>query len=392
MKRSGTGRRGWRWWLREAHLWIGLALCLPLVVLGVTGSLLVYGHEIDDALTGRTAPQVTPGEPQPLDAIVAAAVASAGGERAPTMARMPDHAGDPAMVRLRAADGGFRGGSTVLVDPVSLAVLADAGGGASPWLRVMHDLHGHAMVPGGVGRDIIGWLGVAMLVLGLSGLVMWWPRPGRWKAAFTVKRGARGLRLHRDLHGAVGIWSLAVFVVVSLSGVYIAFPETTGAALRAVFGGRDLRAEASSLRTGAVAAGGVEAIASALALARAEVADAGVAAIAFGRRPEEPVRVTMRRGAVESRLVPQVEVYVDPAAATVLAVHDPGRYGFGETVVAWQRALHYGHGLGPVYKALVFLSGLLPLLFAITGVAMWWLKRRARRPARHEAGALAEAD
>ena len=95
MERSGTGRRGWRWWLREAHLWIGLALCLPLVVLGVTGSLLVYGHEIDDALTGRTAPQVTPGEPQPLDAIVAAAVASAGGGRAPTMALMPGHAGDP---------------------------------------------------------------------------------------------------------------------------------------------------------------------------------------------------------------------------------------------------------------------------------------------------------
>jgi uncharacterized iron-regulated membrane protein len=35
--------------------------------------------------------------------------------------------------------------------------------------------------------------------------------------------------------------------------------------------------------------------------------------------------------------------------------------------------------LGHIWRALVFLSGLLPLLFAITGVSMWWLKRARRR-------------
>ena len=34
------------------------------------------------------------------------------------------------------------------------------------------------------------------------------------------------------------------------------------------------------------------------------------------------------------------------------------------------------HGLGTFYWLLVFLSGLTPLLFLITGTVMWWKKRR----------------
>jgi uncharacterized iron-regulated membrane protein len=43
------------------------------------------------------------------------------------------------------------------------------------------------------------------------------------------------------------------------------------------------------------------------------------------------------------------------------------------------RGLHAGEGLGPVYRALVFASGFLPLLFVSTGFLMWWKKRQARR-------------
>ena len=56
------------------------------------------------------------------------------------------------------------------------------------------------------GRTFVGWLGVAMLVLGLTGLVLWWPKRGQWKYAFFVRRTATGLRFHRELHAATGIW------------------------------------------------------------------------------------------------------------------------------------------------------------------------------------------
>ena len=51
----------------------------------------------------------------------------------------------------------------------------------------------------------------------------------------------------------------------------------------------------------------------------------------------------------------------------------------GERIIAWQRALHYGIGLGGGYKFLVFVSGVIIPVFAITGFLMWWIKRRNRR-------------
>ena len=74
-----------------------------------------------------------------------------------------------------------------------------------------------------------------------------------------------------------------------------------------------------------------------------------------------------------------ITVFVDPWARRVIEVLDPRRFSIGERILAWQHALHAGEALGWAWKILVFLSGFLPLLFALTGVSMWWIKRSRRR-------------
>ena len=59
--------------------------------------------------------------------------------------------------------------------------------------------------------------------------MLWWPRRGQWKYAFFVRRTARGLRFHRELHAVLGIWVFLVFMAVSFSGVVLAWPQTMGA-------------------------------------------------------------------------------------------------------------------------------------------------------------------
>jgi uncharacterized iron-regulated membrane protein len=94
--------------------------------------------------------------------------------------------------------------------------------------------------------------------------------------------------------------------------------------------------------------------------------------------------------------VPPVTVIVDQWSRRVIETFDPRRFSLGERILAWQHALHAGQALGWVWTILVFLSGLLPLLFALTGSAMWWLKRRrqpvaaARDLATNTAGRAAE--
>jgi len=50
-----------------------------------------------------------------------------------------------------------------------------------------------------------------------------------------------------------------------------------------------------------------------------------------------------------------------------------------ERFLAWMRPVHDG-SLGFAWRFLVFLSGLVPTLFMVTGLVMWWKKRQRRVP------------
>ncbi|MBN9085927.1 MAG: PepSY domain-containing protein [Reyranella sp.] len=414
-----------RYWLQQLHLWIGLILMLPLVMMGVTGAVLVYAHDIEH-LVGQGEPTVkTIGDWQSPSALIEAAkAASKEPGRIPIAVRWPIEVGEPAAVRLsrpgmateRPQFGGegrreggqqqqqggqqpaqgrvptqspFAGSQQLLFDPVSLELLQTQQT-MTGWVRFFHDLHGHLFIVGGLGREIVGWLGVALLVLGCSGLYLWWPRAGQWKAAFTVRRKARGVRLNRELHGAVGIWSLVLFMLVNFTGVYLAFPQQIAAAVNTVWPGRDMRAAQFQARVepmrGATAIG----LDDALALAKARVPDARFLNAFLPTRPDQALRIGMiRTGHGEG--APTITVIIDPWRKTIVDVFDPKTLSTGETIIAWQRALHYGQGLGSVYKFLVFVVGLVIPLFAVTGFLMWWLKRRNRRAGERAKAAIIAA-
>jgi uncharacterized iron-regulated membrane protein len=424
-----------RYWLQQIHLWIGLILLLPLVMMGVTGAVLVYAHDIEH-LFGQGEPEVrTAGEwRSPSELIAAASAANKEPGRIPIAVRWPLEVGEPAAVRLsrpgmaterpqfrgegrgqggqqqggsQAQGGGqgqaggqpqaggqaqgrvpvqspFAGSLQIMLDPVTAEPLSTQQT-MTGWVRFFHDLHGHVLIPGGLGREIVGWLGVALLFLGCSGLYLWWPRPGQWKLAFMVRRKARGVRFNRELHGAVGIWSLVLFMLVNFTGVYLAFPQQISAAVNMVWPGRDMRAAQFQARVEPMRGGTRIGLDDALVLAKERVPDARFLNAFLPTRPDQALRIGLIR-TDHAEGAPIITVIIDPWRRTIVDVFDPRTLSTGETIIAWQRALHYGQGLGEGYKFLVFVSGLIIPLFAITGFLMWWLKRRNRR-----AGARAKA-
>ncbi len=367
--------------LRTIHLWLGVSLGIPLALIGVSGSILVFEHEIAALFEAAPERTLAQGEIQPASAIVEAARARAPAGTVPALLALPDAAGEPATVRFtqpgRAAGPGAA--VTVQVDPVSLATFERPEPSAvQRGLREIFQFHAN-LSAGREGRIWVGWLGVVMCFFGVSGLIMWWPRPSRWKQAFGVTKGAQGIRLNRELHGAAGFWGLVVFMMISFSGVYIVFPETAGELVRTVLPGRDLRAEVASLRVQPLAGGPQLDVDRVVSLARSHADDVDLRMVAFPIRPEQPYRVAFKMpGRTVGHGVPMIAVFVDPWAAEVIATHDPRAFTLGESVSVWQRALHGGYGLGWVWKILTFLSGLLPVLFAITGISMWWLRRRKK--------------
>ncbi len=404
-------RRTFRYWLQQLHLWVGLILLLPLVMMGITGAVLVYAHDIEHLLGQGDPPVKTAGEWQSAAKLIEAAkAANSEPGRIPIAVRWPIEVGEPAAVRLSrpgmanerpqfrgGQQGGQQGGQAtgapargrvptqspfagslqILIDPVSLQVL-ETQQAMTGWVRFFHDLHGHIFIPGGVGREIVGWLGVAMLVLGCSGLYLWWPKPGQWKAAFQVRRKAKGLRLNRELHGAVGIWSLVIFMLVNFTGVYLAFPQQISAAVNTVWPGRDMRAAMFQARVEPMRGTAPMDVDEAVELARARVPGTRFLNAFLSVRPDQALRVGLIRPGHEEG-APIITVIIDPYRKSVVDVFDPQAMSTGEKIIAWQRALHYGIGLGGVYKFLVFVSGVIIPIFAVTGFLMWWIKRRNRR-------------
>lgn len=363
--------------LFQVHLWTGLILGTVFVLLGISGSVLVYHDELGALLSPRPHVQ-SEGKPLRVSQLIAAAQTAMPDKRA-VQINLADAAHEPAIVRMtdagRSRSLRVRGGTDVFVDPVTAQILGTGKAGMSPIMRIAHDMHG-SLFMGRAGRVTVGWLGVLMLVLGVTGLVIWWPKLAVWKRAFIVRRHARGYALHRELHGATGIWCLVLFLVVTFTGTAIVFPQTTRSSAALVTGAPPAAKPAFNFRRGpnvtpvpdATLMGPDEAI----ALAQNAEPDARVVSLSLPRGREGAYRVVLRRDGGG----PASLVFVDPWHGRVIesgAVTSPA-----DSFVAWQRPLHEGQGLGPVWRVAVFLSGFLPLLFFVTGVTMWLKKRRGR--------------
>ena len=367
---SGSVWPGIRRWLMRIHLWIGIAFCIPFAVLGITGSYLVYDQDV------TAPPRATAvGDYKAPTAIIAAALAVHPQQRATNLA-MPLFAGEPAAVRVTNGSGqrGARGTSQVFVDPVSLEVLGTREGVRTPLSDFMHSLHGNFLFGGRDGRSIVGWMGVGMTFLGLSGLILWWPRKGAWKNSLW-RKNTRGFVFQRQLHSTVGVLGWVAFIAVSFTGVAISFPQTITAGFQGVFGGDPAQPRIASIEplanTSAINPD------QAVAVALGAVPAARLSSMNLPAEADEPYRINL---IADSALAgaPLINAVVDPYRSQVLSVRDPRGFKLGDTLMAWQRTVHDGRAWGAIWAFLVFFSGLMPPLFAVTGTAMWWMRRRAR--------------
>src|SRR5258706_6311594 len=223
--------RAFRRALQTIHLWMGLILAIPIILIGLSGSALLLQREI---LSLSIPAASATGESQSIARIIASAQSAEPDLRANSV-ELPASPGRPASVQFQISNRPHRT-MEVYVDPISLKVL-----GSSEIIRrgpirdVLVTIHEYLMFPGHIGLPLLGWMAVALTFMGLSGLILWWPRQGRWLSAFLVRRGARGLRFHLDLHHAAGIWGSVLLLILSVSGIYLAFPQSVSETVRLVF-------------------------------------------------------------------------------------------------------------------------------------------------------------
>lgn len=359
-----------RLWL-NVHLWIALSLVALLVPISISGGLLAWHDEIDSVINPKryavSGPQAVL-HPSEYLAQAEAAVADDPTKPRATALRYPEP-GWPMRVVMRAQprEAGARPRLvTAYLDPPTGKVL-DVVDFRASLFGFLHVFHENLTIPEYSGRQIVGWAGVGMLILSLTGIWLWWPRGGNF---------LRGLRWRRsslftfNLHHLLGFWISLPLAVVSATGVYLSFPQTAREAMSSIAP----MSPQGQRGFGPVAQRTV--LTADQALAAAMAAEPNGKPVALFLPVQQRGRpLTWRTQISRAGSGDIVTVTTDDQNGQTSPAAVPLS---GDRAAAWIRWIHEGSRGGPVWAILVTLTGIFPSIFAVTGIIMWLRKRSDR--------------
>ncbi len=404
---SALYRAVWRW-----HFYAGLFVAPLAILLSVTGAIYLWKPQYE-AWRYRAL----------LTAPVGTVTQSAAAQFAAATATHPDATaitftpaftpGSTSETVLRLRDGEK---TSVYVDPATARVtgeLADS----DRFMRIVHNLHG-TLLAGSAGEYVVELAASWAIILFLTGLYLWWPRPHFTAWGFLLPRlRAKGRVFWRDLHAVPAVWLAAATLFLLTTGLL--WTKAAGTWYRtisaAVGQGTPRESNAGAHRselTGwspplqAGLAQKIDALVSAppaddphaehrRASAESKFENRNskipslsldrVIAIAAEHHVTQPYAIALPVGptGVYSALTDRnlafsrVYLHLDRYSGRVLAEVRYGDFGWLAKFSLWAIIAHEGQLFGLLNQLLGTLAALGVLLLAVTGLTMWWQRRPA---------------
>lgn len=356
------------------HLWPSLISAIILIVVCLTGTIIVYCDEIID-FANRDVLYVKDVQSKKLPV----ATLLLNFKKAFPQRRSPGYMvvyRDPSRsVKFNSfeAEKGLR---FVYMDPYTGKVLKDD--------RTVHffyiTAHLHAsLLLHHTGEWIIDIATLIFLMELITGLILWWP--AKWtkttrKQSFKIKWNARFRRLNYDLHNVLGFYSLTVVLVLTVTGLIIAFKPLSQFTV-STFGGdpshrweKALPAfqpdkvpyELNDLLDRSFAS---QPWAQAALISTFKMDSAGHYLIIMTRK----VGLKSQDG--------NYPIFANRYTGEVLQV--PAGAVLHETIENTYWALHMGTWMGWFGKLITFTGGLIATSLPITGFYIWWGRRKKKK-------------
>ncbi len=226
----------------------------------------------------------------------------------------------------------------------------------------------HVRLLGGDTGFIVNGIGaICLLVMALTGIVVWWPGIRNWRRSMGVKWSAKWKRVNWDLHRAVGFWALAFVLTWAVTGVYFVFPGPFIRALGSLTPLVENELPPSPKPIPGIPFASVNAIVKA-----AEDATPGAVTTWVEVPHGDSTRVRIIRHEIYEPWAPHhPSAYVNAYSARVdrtdISYNNPG-----DQILRWAGYLHYGNFGGSFWKSVWVCLGLVPSVLAVTGGLMWW--------------------
>jgi uncharacterized iron-regulated membrane protein len=353
---------------RAVHLWLGIVAGLFIVMMGLSGTIIVFRSQLEDSIT----PKLTNGASSggSLAAVAKNLDARFPGARI-TRITFPDSPDRPLLVQAIST------GQTHLLlffDPSSGQPLGEKR--ALAWLDWIVDFHQN-LFSGKTGRAWTGAIGVALFLLSASGLFSWLVGPRNWKRTLALPQKGPWLRVNFQTHKWAGLWVNALLIIVASTGMVLAWPDTFQQAIRAVTGEQravaptplagDHRSQKSLLPLDEYVHAATDALPGGI-----------VREIHLSGGQISAVSLTLWKSG-DIRPKGGNTVLLDPASAKVISVERASAAPPSVKLVDLANAIHKTELGGLPLKLPWALLGVAPALLFVSGFGIWWQRRQSQR-------------
>ncbi|WP_295798127.1 PepSY domain-containing protein [uncultured Microbulbifer sp.] len=358
--------------LFKLHSWMALIAFVPLLVICVTGSILVFKHEIDSVLLkDRVRVDAAGRERLSLDTLAQSVNGNFPDYEIVGWALFQDKARADLVYTM---ERGTDEWTYALLDQYTGEPLRPPMGLTHHLTDWLLDLH-YTLLAGDWGMLVTSIFSILLCGLGISGLILY---RKFWKNFFTLRWNARLIVYFSDLHKMTGIIGAPVLLILGFTGAWwnithFAYEMEEHA------NGHEHYKMAERLYNDELSL-------------QALMLDAGQQLDNFETTyisfPWEPGTNFTFWGDVHSGN-PLISEYSSTVAYNAQSGEHLGNYDIreatlGAKIVDSYRRLHYGNFAGLVSKILWCVIGLSPLLLSITGIYIWYQRRDKRRNAREK--------
>lgn len=353
--------------LRRIHRYLSVTFAIFWLLQGLTGALLVFQGELDQAWIDR--------EPRPLD------VAALGQAIATARAENPDRnipyvyasrgnadrfdiylVDEQGNSHIRHVDGD---GVTLRERP-SNHDFANAG-----LFKIAHNWH-ESMFAGDWATWLVGISGFLLLSNLVLGLKLAWPRARQWRRTLLPGKVKGGAATAYAWHRALGLWLGIPALFIVTTGLL----QVWGDPLHQWLG--PVNPPPAVTRTGDPAAPAISPTA-AMEIALTRYPDAHISIIKMPREQAFWYAITLRQPDEARRIFGTTAIYVDAADGQILADHDALKAPVGTAILNAFYPIHTGEIIGPVGRVLVLLVALWLVGMICLGIFLWRARSGARR-------------
>lgn len=344
------------------HRYAGVIVGLFVVVLGVTGSIMAFEGDLDQAFNARLF-RVDPGPHKlPLGKLEDRITRAYPGARIVLFHFGPDATDSDYASVWR----GVHKPAQIFINPYTGRIIGERTL-PTPFTTI-HTLHSDLMLGRG-GQVFVAVVAALLVWLVCSGFYLWWPRKRS-----RIRLGAPVLRVMFDMHNTLGIYSALFWLAAGLTGVAIFL----GGAFAAAGNRPAVRPLPAGVATMRSIAGSGPPISPDEAVRAAAKALPGATPFEIDTPtdPTMPYYIALRfpedltRGGGSG-------VFVDPLTGDPQVVRNSRNAASATALATVNRAVHTGDILGYPTKILMSIFCFLLIIQAFSGYFMWSKKRNA---------------